>query len=285
MILMLVRWFQRRRDSQIAAGTYRSPADRGPLALVGHQVRFDLLALRRNKRARFFTIAFPIVLLVIFAGAFGGGHTVVNGVNVKTSVFYVPAIMTMSIITTCFLALVTAVVSERSLGVLKRRRATPVPPWALIAGRVISCTALSIVVLGVMLLVARFAYHVGIPSRGIPALIAGVVLGAVTFAALGYALAGVLDSVDTAQPAIQLGTLPLYIISGIWVPTADLSSGLRSVAKVFPVEHLSALLHQAYAPGSTAGNIAAGDVLVLLAWAAAAIAFAARRFSWLPAPA
>ena len=253
--------------------------------MIAHQVRFDLLALRRNKRARFFTVAFPIVLLVIFAGMFGGDHTVVNGVRVKTSVFYVPAIMTMSIITTCFIALVTAVVSERSLGVLKRRRATPVPPWALIAGRVLSCTALSIVVLVVMLVVARAAYHVGLPGKGIPALLVAVILGATTFAALGYALAGVMDSVETAQPAIQLGTLPLYIISGIWVPTASLSHGLRSVSKVFPVEHLSSLLHTAYVPGSTAGHIAAGDVLVLLAWAIGAIAFAARRFSWLPAPA
>ena len=253
--------------------------------MIAHQLKFDLLALRRNRRARFFTVAFPIVLLVIFAGMFGGDHTVVNGVRVKTSVFYVPAIMTMSIITTCFIALVSAVVSERSLGVLKRRRATPVPPWALIAGRVLSCTALSIVVLAVMLVVARVAYNVGLPAKGIPALLIGVVLGAVTFASLGYAIAGLLDSVETAQPAMQLGTLPLYIISGIWVPTASLSHGLRNVSKVFPVEHLSALLHQAYVPGTTAGHVGASDVLVLLAWAVAAMAFAARRFSWLPAPA
>jgi ABC-2 family transporter protein len=102
---------------------------------------------------------------------------------------------------------------------------------------------------------------------------------------IGYAVASVLDSVDTAQPAIQLTTLPLYIISGIWVPTDSLSDGLRQVAKIFPVEHLSALLHQAYVPGTTGGHVAGGDLLVLAAWAAAAALFAARRFSWLPAPA
>jgi ABC-2 type transport system permease protein len=255
------------------------------MSLVAHQLRFDLLALARNRRARFFTVSFPIVLLVIFAGMFGGTHTVVNGVRVKTSEFYVPAIMTMSIITTCFIALVTAVVSERSLGVLKRRRATPVPAWALIAGRVLASTALTIVVLALMLVVGRAAYGVTVPSDGVVPLLVGVVAGAATFCCIGYAVASVLDSVDTAQPAIQLTTLPLYIISGIWVPTDSLSDGLRQVAKIFPVEHLSALLHQAYVPGTTGGHVAGGDLLVLAAWAAAAALFAARRFSWLPAPA
>jgi ABC-2 type transport system permease protein len=263
----------------------RSPADAGPLALLAHQVRFDMLALARNRRARFFTIVFPIVLLVIFAGMFGGGNTVVNGVRVKTSEFYVPAIMTMSLMTTCFIALATAVVSERSLGVLKRRRATPVPAWVLIAGRVLSSTALTILVLAVMLVVARVAYGVSVPSDGIVPLLVGIVAGGTTFCCIGYAIASVVGSVDTVQPLIQLTTLPLYIISGIWVPTDALSNGLRNVAKIFPVEHLSALIHQAYVPGTTGGHIAGGDLLVLAAWAGAAALFAARRFSWLPAPA
>jgi ABC-2 type transport system permease protein len=255
------------------------------MSLVLHQLRFDLLALARNRRARFFTTIFPIVMLVIFAGMFGGGHTVVNGVRVKTSHFYVPAIMTLSIITTCLISVTTSVIAERSLGVLKRRRATPVPAWVLVTARVLASTLLSVAVLAVMLIVGRVAYGVTVSSDGIPALLVGVVAGSATFCCLGYALASVLDSVDTAQPALQLGTLPLYIISGIWVPTDSLSHGLRQAAKLFPVEHLSALLHQAYVPGTTGGHIAGGDLLVLAAWAAAGALFAARRFSWLPAPA
>jgi ABC-2 type transport system permease protein len=179
----------------------------------------------------------------------------------------------------------SAVISERTLGVLKRRRATPVPAWTLIASRVLSSTLMSVGVLAVMLLVARFAYGVTLPRDGIPALIVGIVAGAATFSCIGYAVAGLMDNLDTAQPAMQIATLPLYLISGIWVPTEDLSHGLRTVAKVFPVEHLSALLHQAYVPGTTGGHIAGGDLAVLAAWAVAAAGLAARRFSWLPAPA
>ena len=78
----------------------RRAAASGPLALLAHQIHFDLLASLRNPRARFFTIIFPIVLLVILASVFGHGTTIVDGVQVKLSRFYVPGILAMSIITT-----------------------------------------------------------------------------------------------------------------------------------------------------------------------------------------
>src|SRR5579875_2563009 len=88
------------------AGGRREPrasaAARGPLALVAHQVRYDLLASFRNPRARFFTFIFPVVLLVILAGVFGSGHTVILGVRVKLARFYVPGILAMSIIAAAY---------------------------------------------------------------------------------------------------------------------------------------------------------------------------------------
>ncbi len=67
-----------------------SAASRGPLALLAHQARFELLASFRNPRARFFTFFFPVLLLVIFAGLFGHGTTTVDGVKVHTARFFVP---------------------------------------------------------------------------------------------------------------------------------------------------------------------------------------------------
>ena len=40
------------------------------LAMAGHQFRFDLRAFLRNRQARFFTLALPVGLLVIFAAVF-----------------------------------------------------------------------------------------------------------------------------------------------------------------------------------------------------------------------
>src|SRR5256885_3606687 len=50
--------------------------------------------------------------------------TLFRSVRVKTSHFYVPAIMTLSIITTCLISVTTSVISERSLGVLRSEEHT-----------------------------------------------------------------------------------------------------------------------------------------------------------------
>ena len=79
--------------------------------------------------------------------------------------------------------------------------------------------------------------------------------------------------------------MPLYFISGVWIPTASLGHTLRDLASVFPVEHLAAALHVASVQGSLAAALAPKDLLVLGAWAVGAAVFAARRFTWLPSPA
>ncbi len=90
-------------------------------------VRLDLRALLRNRQSQFFTLALPVLFLVIFASIFGGaGHTVpVSGGRINTSVYYVPGIITLGIIAAAFVNLVISVTAQRETGVLKRRRATP----------------------------------------------------------------------------------------------------------------------------------------------------------------
>ena len=55
-------------------------AARGPLALVLHQSHYDLRGFLRNRQARFFTLALPLLFLVVFVSVFGSdtGGTLAN---------------------------------------------------------------------------------------------------------------------------------------------------------------------------------------------------------------
>jgi ABC-2 type transport system permease protein len=257
-------------------------AARGPLALLAHQARYDLLASMRNPRARFFTFMFPILLLVIFASVFGNGTTVVDGVHVHLSRFYVPGIMTMSIITAAYAGLVISTATAREAGVLKRRRATPVPPAILIGGQAASTLVTAVIMSALLLVIARLGYGVGFAIASLGAIACAVVIGTLTFACLGYAVAGLIGSPDAAQPIVQATMLPLYFISGVWIPSSSLPHTLRQIAEIFPIEHLAAALHLASVRGSFSTALAPRDLLVLALWALGASALAARRFSWLP---
>jgi ABC-2 type transport system permease protein len=109
-----------------------------------------------------------------------------------------------------------------------------------------------------------------------------VVVGTVSFACLGYAVAGMIGSPESAQPIVQLTLLPLYFISGVWIPTSELPHGLHSFASLFPIEHLANALHAASVQSSLSSALPVRDLVVLGIWALASARFATRRFRWLP---
>jgi ABC-2 type transport system permease protein len=81
---------------------------------------------------------------------------------------------------------VISVTAQRESGILKRRRATPVPAWVLIVGRGLvafftaAATATALIAIGVL------AYGARVPERTIPAIVlaVAVAVGALSFGAL-----------------------------------------------------------------------------------------------------
>ena len=67
------------------------------LALVGHQFRYDQKAFWRNPASVFFTVMFPVIVFLILAVVFNGETVNVRG-GVEATTYYVPAIMSLAII-------------------------------------------------------------------------------------------------------------------------------------------------------------------------------------------
>jgi ABC-2 type transport system permease protein len=280
-MFLIARWLIRRYRAKRAAEERPASRPATPLALVAHQYRYDLLGFLRNRQARFFTLALPLIFLVIFVSVFG--NDTVGPEHVKASTYYVPGISALAVIAASFVNLVMTVTAQREAGVLKRRRATPVPAWVLIASRALSAISVALTVMTVLLLVGRFAYGVHLPTSTIPAVAISAVLGSVCFCVLGYALVTAIKSEDAAQPMVQAIMLPLYFISGVFIPNVNLPGWLRHVAQVFPVQHLADALHHAYDPAVHGVGIVWSDLAVLAVWALAGLAVALLRFTWTPA--
>ena len=255
------------------------------LALLAHQVRYDLRVTVRNPRARFFTLVFPVVLLVVFTGVWGSQHTILQGVHVKLSRFYVPGILAMSVVTSTYAGLVISLSNLRETGVLKRRRATPVPPALLIASQAAASVVVTLWTSTVLLVIAKVLYGVGFAAPALAAIACTVLVATVALACVAYAVSGLIGNPDAAQPLVQATMLPLWFVSGVFIPPHNLSSTVRTIGKVFPVEHIANSLQLASVNGSFGSAISAGDIGVLAAWAVAAALFAAWRFSWLPSTA
>jgi ABC-2 type transport system permease protein len=250
--------------------------------LVAHQTRYDLISFARNREARFFTVVLPLVFLVIFATVFGNDNVEVGGHLIKQSTYYVPNLMALAIISAALQNLVIAVVAQREAGILKRRRATPVPAWALIAGRALTSVVVAFANFVVLALVGRLAYGVAIPGHTLPAVLLAVAVGAAAFCCVGYAFSTIVKTEDAAGPMLQATVLPLYFISGVFFPEDTIPRWLLAVADVFPIRHLAKALLTAYDPATTGAGFAWGHLGLVAAWGVAGLVIAARRFRWTP---
>ena len=261
-------------------------AARGPSrparALVASQVRYDGLSFLRNRQGRFFTLALPVLFLILLCSIFGNGTVHVPGGTIKESTYYVPGLVALGVIQASFMNLVISVTAQRESGILKRRRSTPVPAWVLIASRALICVGTAIVNALVLIVIGAAVYGARVPARTIPAVIVTIAIGAIAFCALGYALVTVINSADSAQPVLQLVMLPLYFISGVFVPATDIPGWLTDVANVFPVRHLQQALLKAFNPYTTGAGFAWRDLLIIAIWGAAGLVIAVRRFGWAP---
>jgi ABC-2 type transport system permease protein len=245
------------------------------LALTTRQVGYEQRAFWRNRTRAFFSFGMPIMLLLIFGSLNSGGRIQELG-NIPYIVFFLPGILAYGIIITQFVNMAGGLAIQRDNGLLKRMRGTPLPGWAYVAGRVGSTATISAIMAAVMLVLGRVFYGVHLRAEAVPAVVAAVLLGAATFAALGMAAVMLIPNAEAAGVVANVLILPLTFISGIWYPLTGAPTWLLDVAKISPVERLANILHTAFDPLNHGSAFAGNDFLVLGIWLVIGVRLAMR---------
>ncbi len=169
-------------------------------------------------------------------------------------------------------------VASREAGVLKRWRATPLPPWCYFTGR-IAATVLIAVLSGAVAVLAGVlfrAVHLD-ADRAFP-VIAALILGAIACAASATALTGFVPTVASAFPILGLTYLPIVFVSGVFGSPDNEPHWLMTLATYLPVEPIVHATDHALAYGS----LPIRDLAVLAAWAVSGILAALVTFRWEP---
>jgi ABC-2 type transport system permease protein len=250
------------------------------LTLVAHQLRYDQKAFWRNPAAVFFTVMFPVVVFLILAVVFDGSTVNVDG-GIEATTYYVPAIMALSVISATMQTLAMTLVIAREDGRLKRGRGTPMPAWVFIAGRIGNSIVVTVLMLALLAAIGGLLYSVPFPWERLPEMLVVLVIGAACFCCLGIALTAAIPSQDAAAAIVNALLLPLYFLSGIFIPEDELPNGVVSFANHFPVRPFFEAFFQAYVPG-TGPAIAWHELLVVGIWGVAGLLLAIRFFRWTP---
>lgn len=250
------------------------------LRLVLRQVRYEQLSFWLNPIGAIFTVGFSLLFLVMLSASAGSSRVSFLH-NVKLVQYYVPGFIAYGVMSASFNTLAISMVIRREMGLLKRLRLSPLPTWTLLASILVSTLLIAFAQVVLMLAVGRWAFGVHLPSgAGIGALVAVLVLGALSFAALGIAMSTLIPNQQAAGPLTSTVFFVLLFLSGLWFPLKS-GSTLAKISTWFPIRHFITAVFRTFShPGTTAW--AGHDLLIVAIWGAVGAAIAFRRFQWAP---
>ena len=250
------------------------------IRLLLHQSHYERLVFWRNPAAVFFTVLLPLLFLFIFATIFGNEQIEERGV--KATTYYVPAIISLAVISAATQSLAINLTQDRERGLLKRIRGTPLPAAVFVAGRVGNYLIISVLMVVLVAVIGKLVYGVSLPDQTIPAVLVTLAVGAACFCCLGFALTAAIPSEDSAPPIALAILLPLYFISGVFIPDSEIPAGVLQVADFFPVRHFFEAFFTAWDPNTEGAGFEFGHLAIVVLWGLAGLVVALRFFRWEP---
>lgn len=250
--------------------------------LLAWQARYEQKGYWRNPASAFFTFAFPLVFLVIFA-SLNNGSTIDFLGGLAYNQYYIPSIIAFGVISATYTQIAITLSLRRQSGVLKRSRATPLPAWAVLGGLAASAVIVAAIITALTALLGVLAYGVTFPGH-YPALLVALVLGAATFCAVGVMVSTFVPNADAAPAVVNAVFFPVLFLSGTFFPVRP-GSVIARIADVFPVRHFTLAVFDAFDPRLPRGlahGFAWDHLAVMAVWAVGAGLVAVRRFRWEP---
>lgn len=258
-------------------------------ALVG-QAGAELRLFVRDKSVLMFSLFFPVITVAFFGYLNGGEriHTLhvpaANGVGASKSTgisyasFLIAGGIGMVVSSAAFQNLAAALARQRDVGILKRLGGTPLRVWTLVGAKAL--TAAVAILVQALIMIALNVLLFGAELGGNPFwTLVVLILGIVTFATMGIALAGLCRNADAASAAGMAVALPMQFLCGTLFPLEAMPRALRHLAQVLPLTYFVRALRGAMLTGGGPVEYPV-DWLVLLGCLLVAFPVAVKTFRW-----
>ena len=246
------------------------------MRLFVHEVKTEQVLFWRNREAAFFTFFLPVIFFLVFGSIYG--NDTISGIH--GAAFLEAGMIGYGVASTAFAGLAITMVIRRESGVLKRIRATPLPPWTYLLAVLVS-TFITFLVEAVLLIgLGRILFSVGLPTRPFSLFVA-LLIGAAAFAAMGLGLTSVVRSAEGSSAVVNFVYLPMAIVSGTFFSPNKYPGFLRAIADVLPLTYFTKLTRDVMVRHHHLWS-ETGSIGVVALWGVIGIVAAIRGFRWQP---
>ena len=240
------------------------------------QTRMQMRLFLRRKDELFWTLAFPVLFILLFGAIYGNSKW--EGMSIRSIDYLLPGIIVMGAMVTGIMRTATGFVQEREQGIYRRLALTPLKRTTLIGSQLLQHYL--VIIVQTLLLVAIGGLAFKTHLTGNTALFwLTLSVGALCFMSIGFALTGLIKTLRSATPIIQITYFALMFLGGIFFPNSLLPKWLGNAAGILPSTQMGDALRAVVYNGAGIGDIWQ-KLAIMGAWIAVCMVISIRFFRW-----
>jgi ABC-2 type transport system permease protein len=196
------------------------------------ETKFEFLSLLRMPRFAVPTLAIP----ALFYAFFGIAMPLNRGVGGEMARVILVGYAVFGALAASMWGVAVALATERNLGWLEVKRASPMRLPSYFAAKVLSSMAFGLLSLGLLAALGLGSGRVDLSAAQWFDLCLCVLAASVPFTALGL-LVGSLTTANSTPAIVNLIAMPMAICTGLWMPIDFLPEWMQRVAVYLPSYH------------------------------------------------
>ena len=240
------------------------------------QTRMQMRLFLRRKDELFWTLAFPVLFILLFGAIYGNSKW--EGMSIRSIDYLLPGIIVMGAMVTGIMRTATGFVQEREQGIYRRLALTPLKRTTLIGSQLLQHYLVIIVQTLLLVAIGGLAFKTHLTGNTVLFWLT-LSVGALCFMSIGFALTGLIKTLRSATPIIQITYFALMFLGGIFFPNSLLPKWLGNAASILPSTQLGDALRAVVYNGGGIGDIWP-KLAIMGAWIAVCMVVSIRFFRW-----
>src|SRR5215510_2045147 len=220
-----------------------SPSTPGFFLPLASLCQREIVRFLRQRSRVVGALGTPLVFWFLVGSGFGNSFRPQAGaLETGYLEYFFPGTVLMVVLFTSIFSNIS-VIEERREGFLLSVLVAPASRLSLVLGKILGVTTLAVLQGGLLLLLSPLL-GIRIGWTQWPVLLAVVALIAVELAALGFAFAWKLDSIQGFHALMNLLLVPMWLLSGALFPMSGASSWVRVIMLLNPMTYAMSALRQ-----------------------------------------
>jgi ABC-2 type transport system permease protein len=192
---------------------------------------YEFLRMLRLRAFSLSIVGFPVMFYLIFG---------VSNRHSDTARYLLGGYSCFGMVGASLFGLGAGIAMERMQGWLELKQASPMPGFAYLAAKTLSCAAFALIIVALLVLIGTTLGGVQMTALEVIKLAAITLAGAVPFASMGLLISFLIP--PTGGPGlINLIYLPMSFASGLWMPIWMLPHWMQKIAPALPTYHYAQL--------------------------------------------